>query len=739
MNQRMTHQAICSAGQRAVASRFRNLTTGAAACVILASACLSDVELPPCVVSGTCGEAGEGGSAQGGTSSSQAGAATPGGESGVGTGGVEAGASGVDYAGESGVGEGGCGTCSILPTQLPAGCQGQPYRTELRFEGGTAPYQWQLTPPAAGWSIGSADAQGVATLSTELALPSTTTLTVTGTDAVGRTKVATLSLRARTSCWFAYTALESGQGALHVVDPVDGRSIEPQHNQAVYDFRFSPDGKHIAYSYDASAAQPQGRKLALIDVESQTEQALALQADAIRSFAWSPDSTALAVGFEAQGVTKLGAIRLPADGANASPASFTPINARVERDLSWVGNRFVAYHAEAYLDELGVPLPNPELLRTAFYAELQGTEFAPEVFTRGQYERRVSLRSLADGFFMLSSHVPPTTFYRLVGDPIPPRGQGKIALLSPSGKYTAFLPDNGLLSFTNADQGLSGVPAATAKSGETCQLVLAWAQNKERVACVVDVLNPDNTYHGEVRFFDLPAQGTKLQMIPLTGHCEDDTTITNGPSCTRDDDKYGYGVEQARNTARAFSPSGSWFAFTRVTDKDGAAQGAPTNGDVYVYLGAVNGQTAALSRRHVIARDGNRNRPTSLAFSPDERLLFVQRGHTLTMLEVGGMRLSWLVAGDEDELDIDRNGDGVPDADCSEVFAEGPDQYCGNTEQSAPARWAPDSISLAFRTTDQLTVLDVTSPTPVAHPLAAPHCQSTCSGQFAFQPSPETP
>jgi hypothetical protein len=570
--------------------------------------------------------------------------------------------------------------------------------------------------------------------------PGATTLKVTATDGRGRKTDATLNLRARTSCWFAYTSLQAGEGKLQLVDPFSEREITPEHNQAVYDFQFSPDGRQLVYSYGATAGQPRGTHLALIDMVSQSEQEVALDADSIHSFAWSPDSTTLAIAFQAEGATKLGAVRLPDDRARATLASLSSITARVEKDLSWVGNRVVAYQAEVLLDLVGTPLPNPDRLNTAFYAELGNAGFAAEVFTQGRFAPGVTLRATDQGFYMLSGQVPPTTFYRLGGEPAPGRTHADIALLAPSGGYTAVQFEGEPLTLQSARQGAVGAPAGVAREEDTCDLLLAWAEGQERVACVVDVVNPGDgaTHHGEVRFFDLPAQGDELSMIPLPGYCEDDTSLVTVASCAlRESAKYSYGVELARGTARAFSASGNWFAFTRTTDEHPETdEDQIDDGAAFVYLTKLTAQSAKLTRKLVIPSDGKPNRPTSLSFSRDEKLLLVQRGRMLLLFELEGARSEVLLSevleavGDPDNVDLEPQ-----EGDCVEEFADAPRSYCGNTERAAPVLWAPDSATLVFHTPNAFTVTDVTSLFEVGlAPLVAPDCQQVCSGRFAFQP-----
>jgi len=288
--------------------------------------------------------------------------------------------------------------------------------------------------------------------------------------------------------------------------------------------------------------------------------------------------------------------------------------------------------------------------------------------------------------------------------------------VSPSGQYTALLEDDQLLQLLTADGGEASPPAATAKAGDTCPMLLAWAKGTERLACVANISNgADGTEHGEVRIFDLKPNSDSLEMTTLTGFCAEDTSVVSAASCTALLHGYGYGTEQASGVARAFSTSGRWFVFARQI-----------SGATYLYWSDLNRQPVALTGSTHLA-DDELSAATYLAFSPDDRLLVLKRGGTLSLADLTQTGLFKTLS----------SGLAVGEV-CSEDFPKAPDSYCGDTALAAPLVWSPDSKTLAYRTSATLRVTDVSAfPKSAEFLLPAPECGETCSAQFAFQPHPD--
>ncbi|HYP88635.1 MAG TPA: hypothetical protein VEQ59_10785, partial [Polyangiaceae bacterium] len=452
-----------------------------------------------------------------------------------------------------------CAQCALLPQQPSAPCVGQPYASTLYVSGGQAPYQWQLTGAPAGWSlVPSPSSSEQATLQIEDPPSAEVTLNVRTTDANGEWKDQTLSLRPRSQCWFAYTALGEAGPALHLVDPISEPTVEASlsHASGARDFQFSPNGKYLAYRFGPDAAE----HLALVDLTTLAERALSFGEDSVRAFAWSPDSSLLAAAFDVGGAVYLGAARSPAPGSNIAPALVAATPAHAESKLYWVGSRFVAYDAEL-LPDLSNPgqfLPNPSQLRTAFVAELGASGFAAEVMLDGSFAPGLTLRPTASGLFMITSRLPRTRFVQLGDDGPSAATHGAISLLSPSGEYSVLLDNEDPVDILSAEGGKGA--DAVAASNEECARALAWSSGVERLACVADVANDAGSgTHGEVRFFDLVPGDETLHFATLLGACEDGAGACGSPPAG-----YGYDVAQAAGNARAFSASGRYFAFTRA-------------------------------------------------------------------------------------------------------------------------------------------------------------------------------
>jgi len=701
-------------------------------------ACLSDITLPPCDDLMVC-DAG-GASGLGGAAGAQAGTVADGGvggEAGLGGEAPSAGTGDRGWGKSEGGNPGGagagylerkCANCVILPPSLPAPCAMRPYSTSLTISGGTPPYQWQVASTT--WSIAVDPAfSSRATLSTEAAAASATTLAIDVMDATMAHAHANLSVPIRNTCWFAYTSLETSGAKLQLLDPL----AEPPapmilaHNHGVYDFQFSPDGQYLAYRYGSDETHRTGQHLALVTLSTLDEQPIPVLEDAITAFAWSPDSKLIAVAFSQAQQTYLTGVRIPAPDSDTAPVELPPKPAFVESDLYWIGNTFVAFHAERLAD-LGNPgqwLPNPYHQRTPFYAKLNDTGFeSPQPVVDYGYDPGVYLQPTGSGFFMITDSDPFTYFNALSPTVAAPTPLSFTRLISPSGQYSASIEDGQLQIFSAADGELS--PAvAVSDDGEKCPMLLAWAKDRERIACIADVPNdPPGGIHGEVRIFDLNAREHRLTMSTLRGFCTDDTdSAVSAGSCAALQNEYSYSEARASGHARGFSPSGRWLAFTAAST-DGV--------DNYLYWADLNEVPFSLKRKsYFFTTQTVSDSPTELAFSPDERFLLLRRGNQLAQQD--------LTAGPESgpTRDAEPLTSSLESSDeCMDDFASAPDRWCGNTDRSALFRWAPDSTAAAFRTPDHVTVVDVTQfPVRYFYPLPAPACGQQCAGQFAFQPT----
>jgi Tol biopolymer transport system component len=561
--------------------------------------------------------------------------------------------------------------------------------------------------------------------------PGTTNVTVKVTDATRSYKTVTFTISARDACWFAYTSLESSGPRLQLLDPFG--TLAPQtleHNQGVYDFQFSPNGQFLAYRYGRDETHPTGQRLALITLSSPLrEQSIPVEEDAITAYAWSPDSKSIALAFSKNTATFLTAVRIAAADSNTAPLALPPKLAFVESDLFWIGNSVVAFHAERLAD-LGNPgewLPNPYKQRTPFYARLGATGFdAPEPIVDYGYDPGVYLQPTNSGFFMITDADPFTFFNGLIPNVAFPSPLAFTQLISASGQYSAALND-GQLEIYSATDGEGAPPVAVSNDGEKCPMLLAWAKDRERIACVADVPNPRaGGIHGEIRIFDLDAANHQLTMSTLQGFCTDDTdSAVSAGSCATLENRYSYSTAHASGYARGLSPSGRWLAFTAASTD---------NIDHYLYWADLNDPSLTLKRKaylhttHAVSFS-----PIELSFSPNEEYLLLRNGNRLSQQDLSAgpaigpardpqLLTTALASGEK----------------CSEGFPSAPDRWCGNIGRSAIVRWAPDSSAVAFRTADAVTAVDVTNfPIQKLYSLPAPNCELQCAGQFAFQPVPK--
>lgn len=677
------------------------------------SACIEDVVIPPCLLDSSCAEAGAGGDGEGPSSTAgKGGGAGKGGDSVVGgaeqaVGGAlaEAGMAGAQPDAGQG-GQGGepdtCPTCTISPEHLTPACAGKPYQATFFVGGGVDPHTWYLDPQPAGWSIGrTPDNPSAAVLHADAAPQKDMELTLVVKDARGLRRTFTLPLQVRTTCWFAYTSLSEAGPELHVLDPLAKAPSPPPlaHAVGTYDFQFSPDGTFLAYRYGADEEHPNGRHLSLLDLTNFNEHALVFGEDSVISYAWSATSTVLAVAFETDGQTHLGGVRAPVPGSVASPSPLTSTPAAVESELYWVADEFVAFHA-APVGQRRVP----------YYSQLGSAGFTAPRVVNLNYLPAVAMQPTDTGFYVISSG--ETDYNDLTDGLWFGVAHRKIALVAPSGRYTAALTASGLPQLFPAETGRVDPVIEPADSTRTCSRLLAWAADRERIACVADVSNTDGSHHGEIRIFDVSGASAWLEVSTLEGFCPGDVDDTGIDSCLAKREGYSFSSVQAAGSARALSSSGRYLAFARTTSRF-----------LYVYFADLDARPKRIASPRIFDLEGINSSPLAFEFSPDERFLSVRYGPQLWLIEPATGNKTWL---DSNLADA---------ASCSEDFPSGPQAYCGNGRPASAPVWSTDSRATAFRTSEGLTIIDL-SPFPENDDrvLDAPACVGRCSGQFAFQP-----
>jgi hypothetical protein len=627
-----------------------------------------------------------------------------------------------------------CAACSF--TDLPRPCRDHPYNELLRVMGGTPPYRWSASLPD-GLSM---DVDASFTDQSRVFIHGTLTgsgnLAFTVIDGADRQASRTFALPVRDKCWLAYVSLEASSPQLHLVDPILSVFAAPTlaHNQQVNDFQFSPDGRYLAYRFGVQPDNPNSGHLSLVDLFSGQEQALQFSEDAVTHYTWSKDAAVLAVAFQAQSNSSLGGIRISsvadagplsgppatqaADGGIPAVAYLQAVPASVDSDLLWFGANSIAFQT--------VSLFAAPLLTSA-YASLDSDRFENPSMVAQAYRGPVQQRASAAGFFVIVTSIPSDVLFDSLADGPPVVINNDLTnVIAPSGMFTAGVSNNQLNVFRAVDDTSLDMPMAT--SLEACPMVLTWARDRERLACVTDLADSDGGQpYGEVRIFDLnnpsgnspmtPDAGSSLQESALGGACKPPIS----PNCSASE--YDYTVAKASSQRRALSPGGRWLAFTTVATPESPE-------DDYLYWADLASEPKVIKRKDRSAYGSLPNsNEVDIAFSSDEKLILEQRGSFLAIHELT------LSAGQPNATGIFVASGLVPPLPCSEDYASAPDRWCGNIANAAVFKWSSDPNIAAFKTMNALTTVEFAFPSSTPHrPFTMVDCNDQCSGQFAFQP-----
>jgi WD40 repeat protein len=531
----------------------------------------------------------------------------------------------------------------IAEGALPSPCIGAAYGEALSVEGGEPPYVWSelSAPPGLSFDPESQRIEGVAQGDGELA--------VAVTDDVGHTIRQSYAVQARGKCWLGYLASAPGPTRLELVDgrllgrqPENARRVFPSEAspEPVLDFAFSPDGRFIAYRVGAEAGALRVELARTLDGRVQALDA----GGAVSGYAWSRDASTLAVVYSAGGASRLRAFDVTA--VDTSPAAAgTPLSG-VRRlsasPVSSVDSALTAYDVQrwAFLSRDPSAL---ELRRPITTAREAGGFGAPALHPEVAFSSAARLLGAPGGVFVADPDTGLHQFYPSAGGA--PVAHAADAVVSPSGAFTGLARAAALDIFRASDASDGGAAPAFGASG--CSTLLAWASERERVACAF-VRDGRN----QVAFFDLPAPGGSVGAIaPMP-------------------EAYTYQAGAHAGHRRAFSPSGSWFAFS-------------TDENLYVARVEASGARLALA----LPASSLGATPASVSFSPDERLLVVGAGNTLSLvdLEQGQGSLRAL------------SPSAVFDGACGERFVDGADQFCGSAALPGDPSWSTSSDLVAFR------------------------------------------
>jgi hypothetical protein len=597
-------------------------------------------------------------------------------------------------AGSAGTGGAAASAFHIFPESLDQPCRGVDY--EVTFSaGGVAGHTWEAFGLPEGLEFDDELHQVSGTPTAE------GTLELRVVDANGVSAHQSYDVKPRDSCWLAYTSDQTIPRTLNLIDPVLGgnriRLPRPEDRSAdVEDFKFSPDGRFVAYRLGG------GLRLAAAPTwQDQQIEAFDTLTGTVTQYAWSPDSTILAVALTTGSDTYLGGVDVTEAGraagaggaAGASSAvdsagggipgisQLAPQQAAVDSELVWYDSSFIAFHTTYDQDSA---------FRALYYAPFTGDGFGYAARAAGRYTELVQLRSAEQGLVLIELSPPETYFYAVGQESEPYFHQQDV--VAPSAEYVGRAELGQLEVFP-----VIGVrdPGGWV-SAPDCQRLLAWAEARERIACVTDT-NPDHP----IQIFDLDPSIPELAPSTLSG-------------------PYVYSDAQADGVRRAFSPSGTWLAF--------ATHQA-------LYVADLSGSTPRMHRSYAYL-EPDQGVPVQLAFSADEQHLLEHRPSALFLHS-----LEWptsspaRVSSDRPDLPL------ADPALCEEDFTQAPDLWCGNLRNRAQFIWAPDPDFAAFQTAlGTLQILDIgglhrdQDTTSYAVTGVADDCTGLCIGQFDFQP-----
>lgn len=675
---------------------------------------------------------GTGGYSFGGTAAG--GATTPeitlgglGGATSGGTAGGSVGGMGGTLGGNAGAAGSGANCLTVIPEILPVPCRGAKYDLLFTVLKGTPPYTWEALSEVLDLTLEKdGHLHGIATQAG--------TLVARVTDSTGAcSSVVAFALQPRDKCWLAYTSKESGREELHLLDAelhsylydpeADSRYTRKMFplvfpsagDTAVQSFRFSPDGRYLTYLLDGSPA-----RLVLLAAPEWREIPLEFPEGSVVTYAWSPDSSVLAVALgdkttpdkllggvrvnstASQGLGgaagSAGATSIPTSGAAGAPSAvgitkLLAIEARIQSELTWIdGGRLVAFHA---------PLDEPDSVTMVHVAQLTPSGFDHDVELDAQeYEPQsgelppIHLTSGARGFWVVGSE-RGVDFWLLPEDPsvvVRPSNthcyaHGK-AYLAPSGRHTARVEVNQGVPLLQVFDGKN--PKSSLSTPQKCPQFLGWSTEsagRELLACLAQ-----EGESSEVQLFEL----TNSQLL--------------GASAVRGN----YFYTDAMWYRRTFSPAGKWFSFASPKD-------------LYVAtLGSGSPSLFAEEFKHEAFTKG-----LNLTFSPDENWLLEHRGIQLivhSLIPTGGVSTPYA---------INERGLLQPEP-CEEDPWDEPYNWCGTGGSSGSPAWSTDSQWAVFLTDGGVLQLLRFQLSPKPHaslPFSLPSgCASDCATQYSFQP-----
>jgi hypothetical protein len=576
----------------------------------------------------------------------------------------------------------------------PDPCDGVEYSAGFVVRDGAPPYALRATQLPAGLQF-NADTR---TLSGIVA--TTASVTLEAVDSEGQRGTRTFTLTPRDACWLGYLAGHTTATTLQLYDPVLATHLSFEQLQRAdesgSDFEFSPNGRFIAYRIGAADSS---YRLVVLQAPEWEARPLAFPGS-VTQYAWSKDSSALAVAFAKDADTWLGGARIAASadsgaggagGASGADVSFfEPVPAPVESELTWFGTDSLVFNGTDDPDLKDYPE-----LRQLFVTRLTTTGFALPVAGAAIYTAPFVISPAGEGFFLaipedhtLGYHgfagaVGEETTNTLFGSARP----------DPFGLYAATLSGDqiSLFDLTSGSVGTGADNKVPVASAAGCPVLLGWARGAERLACAADTATG-----GEVRILNLNAAANTLS-----------SDAVKAP--------YTYSQGLAQGERRLFSPSGDWLAFTTENN---------------LYLANLADGTPYLIRKDAVWPVPAPGSVTlrELEFSPNEQLLLEHRDSHLFIHSV--------VRPDYTSFQAEGLGAALPSpTPCSEDFVTAPDSFCGAASAPKGFAWSRSSDFVAFLRVDgKLDVLDLRNlyqGSTSVNPVDA-QCASNCA--FRFQP-----
>ena len=459
----------------------------------------------------------------------------------------------------------------------PAPCLGNAYDETLGMLRGKGAFSWSSdsAPPGLSFDPLTQKISGVST--------GPGTLEVHATDLVTkRTIVQSFDLQPRDKCWLAYLGKEASTQRLHFFDALlsDGAGgvgwTKTLENNPVSDFKFSPDGKYLAYRKGQS-----GAPMSLSIVKLGTWQEGPIDVTNASQYEWSPDSTALAVVDSRTEGTVLGWVDIvhPLPATTSAPLVFQSMQtvpASVDSAVQWFDTNHLAFFSPL---ALGVD----SLSRTT--AGSSGF-VAPETSSDFYFFAGDRLRPAAHGVFVISSLLK-VFFFGSDGSTAVSHENEPIA---PSGRYLARAQQGSLLLFRATDPGSDVHPHQTSTG---CDTILSWAAGAERIACA----HQTGQAQDELTFFDVNPNTDDLSTASVL-------TLQGSRDL----------LSQRR---RQFSADGSLFAYTT---------------DSALAIATVGVATPTV---RVISLDASASNTLSeLAFAPNGGRLLLHRGAQLSSFDL---------------------------------------------------------------------------------------------------------